>query len=263
MRLATLINSPDDGDLVRDTLDSVLHHWTKHVLVTVDGACPHDPRLPVPHLKGFYCKSNRAPFRNVALGLECLLGLYEADWYCYMDYDCLVASDRVMGMLRSASGADLHMLGNDGKLEHRYVPFVEEFVGHQPQQAYYLLGCCLFFSKKYMTRLKECDFFQRFLIRTNGLDAGSLPGYRGHDISEHLYPTLARAWGMRIGVLASWQGGVWHGSSAYYPMRFRPVLDAGEIGEDVCVMHPVKEVNSPIREKYREKRCMSRLQPGS
>lgn len=264
MNLAVVLNAHENSPVFRDTLESVRHHWTDRVLVVADaknsGQFGED--IPVMKLEGFYHGKGSAPYRNVCLGLMKAWEEWKgwADWVCYMEYDCLVGSDRVKDRLSSAAGEGVWLLGNDHRREDRRIPFLERFE-KGGLELHYLLGCCLFFSKDFMSALAARDFFDRFLQFTNfNLDEPSYLSHKGkreavYDVSEFLYPTLAVRYGGLVGELARWDGERWHGDGAGYPMRFRPDLFEGPY-EDACVMHPVKSMG-PIRESHGMRRSLT------
>lgn len=260
MKIATVLNIHSNPELVLDTIDSIFHYMTKDLLVIVDGASKEfkNITLPAVTLEGFYHGCNKAPYRNVALGLKMLDESFpDADWYCYIEYDCLVTSDRFKKNLRLADGMDVWMMGNDGHVDDKGMPFVSPLVGGKFESIYYLLGCCQFFSKKYMSKLREIHFFDRLLTLTNGFSNGFMPGYSGYDLSEHMYPTIARHFGGNIGVFATWERAKekWHGSYEIFPMRFQPELDpVKENFPEASIMHPLKSINHPIRVEHRLRR---------
>jgi hypothetical protein len=104
---------------------------------------------------------------------------------------------------------------------------------------YYLLGCCQFFHRDFVEKLVEIDFFDKFLAATNQFSHGYLPGYNGYDISEHLYPTLARKFGGNIGVFSTYeQPDRWHGSYKVFPMRWQPQLTEEDDYSEASLLHP-------------------------
>jgi hypothetical protein len=181
-----------------------------------------------------------------------------------VEYDVLFASDRFRKNLEIADKKDVWMLGNDGHVDDKQLPLIESLVGSKFRSTYYLLGCCQFFSWKFLAKLQEIDFFERFLFLTNQFSPGVFPAYGGYDISEHLYPTLCRHFGGAVGVFATWDRGKWHGAYRHFPMRWRPELDPEtENFAEASILHPLKNYNHPIRAYHRERRnvCLSPLDP--
>jgi len=265
MEIAAVLNVHSNPDLIIDTLSSIFTHMTRNVLVVVDGVSWDDfkdVKLPAAKMCGFKHGVSKSPYRNVALGLYMMTERWpDADWYCYTEYDVLFTSSRFRHSLILADQMDVWMLGSDGHVDDKEMKLVESLVGGKLAKCYYLLGCCQFFHKKFIHKLKEINFFERFLSLTNEFPAGYFPNYEGYDISEHLYPTLARHFGGNIGVFATWdaEGDRWHGAHEYYPIRWRPELDPDtENFPKASIMHPIKEFLHPIREFHRKVRNGSR-----
>jgi hypothetical protein len=265
MKIATIINVHDDPKLVLDTLDSVLHYMTDDVLILVDGASTvfDNVDLPVHKMIGFKHGVKKAPYRNVALGLKTIREMYpHHDWYCYLEYDCLVTSIRFKYNLKMADDRGIWMLGSDGRVDDKQIPLVEAMLGKQFNSSYYLLGACQFFSKWYMEKLEQFNFFNRFLSATNDCAAGIMPGYCGYDVSEHLYPSLCREFGGNIGVLSSWDAinEKWHGGYKVFPIRWQPDLNIDtDIYEETSICHPIKDYSHPIRKHQRSLRYVSKI----
>lgn len=260
MEIAVVINVHSKPNVVMDTIESIRHYMTDDILLVIDGASTDFKKLelPVKKLEGFRHNCPRAPYRNVALGLQTVSEVYpNADWYCYLEYDCLVTSKRFLPNLQLADEKNIWMMGSDGRLDDKTMPLVSALIGSEFKSIYYLLGACQFFSKKFMTKLNEIDYFNRFLSVTNGFSDGFFPAYTGYDISEHMYPSLARHFGGNVGVFATYdmQAGRWHGSHKVFPIRWKPELDpVTENFPEASIMHPLKSYDHPIRVYHRERR---------
>ena len=260
MNLALMLNVHENSPVMNDTLDSIFQYATKDVMILVDGIAWNQFKgfkTSASLLCGFKHGCARAPYRNMALGLKMLAENWpNADWYCYTEYDALFTSDEFKKNLELASEMDVWMLGNDGHIDDKRIPLVESMLGHRFQNPYYLLGCCQFYSKKFMDKLTEINFFDRFLSITNQFTDGYMPGYDGYDVSEHMYPSLCREFGGNIGVFASYdQIGQWHGNYTTYPMRWRPTINPEtENFSESSIIHPLKEFDHPIRVQHREMR---------
>ena len=257
MKIATILNAHSDSKTIIDTCDSILEHVGPNILLLINGSTWEELKdidLPVCKVRGFNHNVPKSPYRNVALGLKMVQEQYpDADWYCYTEYDALFTSPRFRENLKMAEDRKVWMLGNCGRVDHVEMPLVEALVGEKFKSIYYLLGCCQFFHKDFMSKLVEIDFFDRFLFLTNSFSNGFFPAYDGYDISEHLYPTLCRHFGGNVGVFATWENEKeWHGAYQYFPMRWRPELD--EIYEDASILHPLKEFSHPTRIYHRNKR---------
>ncbi len=253
------MNVHADPDLVVDTLESINMYITKNNLVVVDGASIdifNKVKLPSTKIEGFPHKSRKSPYRNMALGLMTLYELYpDEDWYLYTEPDCLITSERFKRSLAVANEHDVWMMGCGGHVDYVQMPLVESLLGVEFRSAYYLLGACLFFSQKYMKKLHEINFFEKFLNLTTGFTQGYMPGYEGYDISEHMYPTMARHFGGNVGVFSSYNDGVWHGNYEMFPIRWKPSLDfIKENFDKMSIGHPIKEMDHAIRVHHREKR---------
>lgn len=257
MKIATVLNVHNDPKLVLDTIDSVMTHMTQDVLVVIDGASTSfmDVELPTHRVAGFRHGCAKSPYRNVALGWHQVAGLWpDADWYCYLEYDCLVASAGILDTLRLADEQKIWMLGCDGHVDDKRIPLVESMFDGPFTHTYYFLGACQFISKRFMERLQECNFFERFLSLTNMYIDGFMPAYDGYDVSEHLYPTIARHFGGAVGVLSTWDRYKrrWHGNAAMYPIRWRPDIET--VFPEATIYHPLKALGHPVREHYRKLR---------
>jgi hypothetical protein len=258
MNLALLLNVHENNPVVIDTLDSIFAHATKDVLVLVDGVAWNQFNnfdVPVSLMCGFKHGCPRSPYRNVALGLKMLFENWPlADWYCYTEYDTLFTSDLFKKNLKAAAEMGIWMLGNDGHIDYKKIPLVEAMLGVS-LNSYYLLGCCQFFSREFMQKMADMNFFDRFLNLTNQFTEGYMPGYTGYDVSEHLYPSLCRHLGGNVGVFSSYdEMGRWHGHYRQFPVRWRPEISEAENFPETSILHPSKDINSSIRKHHRELR---------
>lgn len=260
MNLALLLNTHENSPVLEDTLDSIFTYATENVLILVDG-------LAWDQFKSFNGRANlmcgfrhgipKSPYRNVALGLKMLSEKYpDADWYCYCEYDVLFTSDRFKKNLKIADEMGVWMLGSDGHVDDKDMPLIESVLGGKLKSSYYLLGCCQFFSKEFMQKLLEIDIFDKLLNITNQFTEGQFPGYKGYDLSEHLYPSLCRHFGGNIGVFSSYdEMGRWHGHYRCFPIRWRPEIDfETENYEEASILHPVKKISHPLRIYHKQLR---------
>ena len=260
MEIAVALNVHGKPDVVRDTIDSIKTHVTDKILVVIDGAAWEklkDEQFDACKIEGFYHNVIKAPYRNVALALQTLADTYsDVNWYCYTEYDTLFASDRFKFNLKIAEEKGVWMLGNDGHVANERLPLIQAMFKETFKSPYYLLGSCLFFHKNFIIKLKEINFFERFLNLTNSFKDGFFPYYRGYDLSEHLYPTICRHLGGNIGVFAHYDyDGKWHGAYEYFPVRWRPEIDPDkENFPQASIIHPLKDYSHPIRVLHRERR---------
>jgi len=258
LELAVILGTHENSLVFKDTLESIKYYWTKDILVLVDGknyAQFKDEDFLC--LEGFYHGKSSSPYRNVCMGLKNAWWKWgeSKDWYCYIEYDCLVASDAILNELKSLS-KEVWMVGNDYRIKDSSISFLNRFQKSEVS-LHYLLGCCNFFSKDFMKKLSQERFFDHFLEDTNFFPADNLMIDKSrelvYDINEYLYPSLAVFYGGKIEELACWLGNGWRGDGEKYPMRFHPSLDEAKF-EKACIMHPLKDYNSEIRQCYRKQR---------
>lgn len=286
MRIATILSAHENSEVYRDTLESVRKYLSEDVVVLVDGfGLKQFKDEKIDKIEGFRHGKPSAPVRNVALGLS---GAWErwgesVSWYCYIEYDCLVGSSEAKRHLAMADERGYWLLGNDLREINGTMPELDRICGAEGIKPYSLLGCCLFFSSKFMLELNRNDFFGKFLKYTNffpddlklySSDPASehlgsppreppkktrsrrpLPVY---DASEFIYPSLAVHYGGSVEQLAQWNqfSGAWSGNYHHYPMRFRPDLSSRDPFQEACVMHPVKQADSPIRAYHKSLRSL-------
>ena len=263
MEIVAVLGTHENSPTFKDTLESIRHYLTDNVLVVVDGFKWDefkDEQLPVPMVQGFLHGKDSAPFRNVALGLKYAQEVWNnADWYVYIEYDCLVGSSDIKDHLKMADEHDIWMLGNDLRITDDSLPFLDSFMGTK-MKLHYFLGCCVFLSGKFVKVLAESNFFDKFLTFTNfRTECINLVNQNGklfpaYDLSEYMYPTLAVFYGGKVQELACWSGTEWRGNFQHYPMRFRPDLTSEDPFVDASVMHPIKDFENPIRQHHRIQR---------
>lgn len=256
-----MVNVHSNPDTIIDTVESILAFGSPNILLLINGASWDElspMQVSVPKVKALPHRVPRSPYRNVALGLKLLTEHWpKADWYCYTEYDTLFASDRFQRNLSLAEENGLWMLGTNGRVDEAQMPLVESLIGEKFRSVYYLLGCCLFFHRNFIAKLGEMEFFDRFLFLTNGFSEGYFPAYSGYDVSEHMYPTLCRHLGGKVGVFSTWDENrlEWHGAYRFFPMRWKPELDPDtENFPEASILHPLKTFDHPIRKYHRERR---------
>ena len=261
MKIATLLNVHAEPELVLDTVDSIRAHMTNDILVLVDGAFKdrfRNVKMPCQKMAGFYHNCEKAPYRNLTLGLMTLADSFDADWYCYIEYDCLVTSPGIKLDLASADPL-VYCMGNDHRIGNNKFLLLEGMMKMEFPETHCLLGCCTFFRREFIRKLQEMDFFHKFLYMTNDFTGGFFPGFNhqeGYDFGEHLYPTLAANLGGQVRQLACYYGdNNWSGNYHRYPMRFRPEYDTRmEKFPEASIIHPVKSFDHPFRNLHRKKR---------
>lgn len=265
MKLAAMMRADRSPEVVVDTLSSVRRWMTKDVMILLDpsGEIANQPiDFPAYVLEGFR-HDDDAPsnYRSIALGLMKIQEIFpDADWYCVLDYDTLVASDYFKLDLKKAEKKNAWMAGNFLRRSKMKLPYLDKIIKQKIDEYVYLLGCCVFYKKEFLQLLSEKNFFHRFLVMTNDFSNGFFPDYRigcGYDLSEHLYPTLASLYGGEVYELARWYElqYEWHGDYEHYPMRWRPELSPyTEHFLEASLLHPLKNYDHPIREYHRMKR---------
>jgi hypothetical protein len=265
--IATIVATHSNPETTIDTIESVRYHMTDKVILLVDEVGWHEYKelkVPASKLKGFRHGFFRAPYRNVMLSLKNAAKTYPSvDWYCYLEYDCLIGSSDFKQDLAKAEAENVWMLGNDlRRHEEKKVkfPLIELMFKTKFDEILYFLGAMLFFHKKFIDKCVAENFFERFLYLTNDFKDGFFPDYEGKaawDLSEHLLPTLAKHWGGNVKQFASYdkERGLWSGDYKRYLVRWTPPLYlTDEEIESGWIYHPVKDYNDPIREYHREKR---------
>ena len=263
MRVAVVLSAHENSPVYRDALESVMKYLSEDVAVLVDGfGWRQFDNEKAERIEGFRHGKSSAPVRNMALGM---MGAWErwgasADWYCYMEYDCLVGSGEVKDHLRMADERGYWLLGNDLRRVDRSMPMLDRLAGGRVN-LHYLLGCCLFFAREFMLKLEEKDIFRRLLEQTNFFpcemptEDGTGKSFPVHDPSEFIYPSLAVHYGGVVEQFACFnEDGSWTGNFHHYPMRYRPDLTGSDPFRQACIMHPLKDFDNPVREHHRKLR---------
>jgi hypothetical protein len=257
VKIAALINAHHPDDLLKDTLYSILTWVTKDVLVVTDGAFRSEwpSEFYVPLVEGFYHNFRWGPYRNEMLGLiSCSRMHNDADWYLYCEPDVLFASQGFKSDLQQAQKDGIWCLGFDHRDTKCELPFLEKIFGEKLGNTQYLIGCCVFYNGEFLRRLRDIGFLDNFLSMTNEFKHGFFPDCPEQDIidvSEHLYPTIAKHWGGGVRGLTYWNQTLqtWTGPKILeYRVRWRPEIVIDEFSKEVCIFHPIKDINSSIRQ---------------
>ncbi len=266
MEITAILNTHGQRETTLDTAISIKHYMTDQILLVVDeaGWSYFDDIKSISVLKGFYHNFDRNPYRNIILGLKMAASMWpKTDWFCYLEYDCLVGSSVFKKDLDIAEKQNVWLAGNDYRTEEENkvsLIFVEKMFNMKFSQIDYLLGACLFYHADFIKKCLEEDFFEKLLSYTNDFKDGFVPGYEGPaawDFVEHLMPTLATHWGGKVKQFAKWDQKArhWKGNFQRYPMRWQPDLfDVEHEYLNAAMMHPVKKYDHPIREFHRDKR---------
>lgn len=263
MNVATILHTHTNSKVFKDTLESVKYYLTNNILVAIDGfACKEFENENYFKLCGFNHGSPSSPYRNVCLSLMQAWNVWRenVDWYCYMEYDCLVGSNEILTHLKIAKDAGIWVLGNDYRTDERNIEIID-LITKNKTKLHYLLGCCVFYNSQFIKKLSEDNFFEKFLHLTNEYPKDfKFSLFRGrqdlvYDISEFLYPTLAVNYGGKVQELASWNAEKgWIGNYDYYPMRFKPDLTECDPFKNACILHPLKNYENSVREFHRKNR---------
>jgi len=261
VKIATLLNAHGNTPLVLDTLSAIKMYVGDDILTLVDG-CSWDwaekISLPCHKVKGFNHGYPKGPYRNLTLGLKLIYDLFEADWYCYCEPDVLFISSKFKEDLK-----DAWCIGADYRNGQYKFPYLEKMFNIELKDSHYLLGCCVFYHRDFLTKLKEIEFFDIFLASTQQFSKGYFPDYEeqgGYDFGEHLFPTLATHFGGNIKELSKWHPIFchWQGNFKQYPLRWQPELDWEDNFAEASIMHPVKTMGDLrwFHKTKREKLCM-------
>jgi hypothetical protein len=260
MKIAAIVSVHDKQDVSLDTLNSVSYHMTDKVLLLVDGEYWNMWRsidLPAHKLCGFNHGSLKSPYRNILLGLMSAYKYWgnEVDWFTYIEYDCLIGSAGFKKELIETDG--IWCLGSSfRKNQTMNLSFVEKMINGKFEEIVYLVSACMFYHKSFLQKMLESGFFDKFLFYTNEFKKGYLPFYDGFDLTGHLLPTMVKYFGGGIKELSfySEEMNVWGGNYRRYPIRYRPEINNIEPFLNSSIIHPIKEINHPLRIYYREKR---------
>lgn len=257
MQIATALNVHNDKDLVKDTLDSILTYMTKDIVMIVDAAgWEHFENFKYNNIiveKGYWHQYYRCPYKNVSLCLKRLYELFpQADWYCYIEYDCLVTSDLFKGDLLSAQKNNIWLLANDIRYcQHHLPPMFNEILNSETNPVVVMLGCCVFYHKNFIKKLNQ-SFLSKFLQVTEHFAPGWFPDFHGYALEEEIFPTLALHYGGQVQELAGWDGFSWRGKYQKFPMRHpNPILPT-DITPAASIIHPLKKLDNPIRKHYQK-----------
>jgi hypothetical protein len=258
MQITAVLNVHGDIPLVKDTIESVKAWMTNQILLVVDDHAWHEfesEKWPCSILRGFYHNYHRAPYRNVVYGLHAAAEHWpESEWYCYLEYDALVASPAFQPDIIQAGKDGYWLLGCDLRQREERFPMVEHIIGQDFKQIFSVLGAVLFYHRDFLQKGIDTGFWEKFLYYTNDFRDGFFPEFKGWDLAEHMMPTLANHWGGKVGQLSCWtQWNEWTGNSDKYPIRWKPEIMAEE-ARFASIIHPLKTFDHPIRVKHRQRR---------
>jgi hypothetical protein len=237
MKIAAIIQAHNDDDVVLDTIDSVKRWMTTDILTVMDGVSwdgvDKDKFSSSYLVQGLNHGLPNNPYRNVFFGLKQVYDKWpDKDWYCYLEYDCLVTSNSFESDLKKAEKSNYWLLGTDLRMKKCKFPFIEKIIDKKFNETFYVLGCFYFLHRNYIAALNDLNFFDKFLSLTNHFSNGFFPMFSGRadcftghrdgsqnmvntfgpifDLSEELIPTLAYYLGGKIGSLSFWGDGCTH-----------------------------------------------------
>lgn len=258
MKMAVVVNAHSNPEVIRDTLDSVRAHLSvssgDKLLLMLDGGT-HDGLVAQNDfdcevLRGFKHMCGNSPYRNVCLGLRSLYdGCPDADWYLYMEQDCLITSGVFKDDLQKA-GTDVGCFGfwvhqtTRGFSHKEGVPILEGLWGGR-MNYWWMLGCYFFIRRDILDALKnrKNDFLGRLLVATDGFGR-TLPGIDPcHCVEETLIPSVVASLGKRVCSLAALDK-----TAKRYKVVNRPDFLLMDLDlSAISLVHPTKEMG-PLRE---------------
>jgi hypothetical protein len=164
-------------------------------------------------------------YRNYIIGLQELYNVYpDADWFCWMEYDVLIASSWFKMDLEH----DYWMIGCDLRNYPCEFPLLSDILGMPIKESRYLLGCLHFLHRDFVTTLVKMGFFNKMLEATNTFEHGHFPGYERYAFEEEMLPAIAFSLGGSLMELSCWLDGSWR-RTQMYPVRFEPDIMAIEL----------------------------------
>ena len=115
--------------------------------------------------QGFLHAFNRSPYRNSVLGLKKAYQHWpDSDWFLYTEYDCLFTFNAFQAELAWADSRGAWCVGTDLRRFDFRIPYFEALLGRGPiRHSYYLLGCCMFLSRRFLAELHEMAFLDRLV----------------------------------------------------------------------------------------------------
>jgi len=241
---ACLINTHANLPLTEDTADSVKYWMTPNILILVDGLGwdQFENKTNYQILKGFNHGYPCSPYRNILHGLTEIYKMYpKVRWYCYLESDCLIANDRFKKDLINSKFI--------GGLEYRYdyslnLPLLDEIVKDSVNKHHHLLGCVLFMSHTFVETLMSEDIPNKIINATADLPVGTFPDFHGLAFEETLFPSLSAYYAEdSVFSLGEW---------SKYNVRWCPEITEKEVTASATIIHPIKNINSKIRQHYRK-----------
>ena len=262
MKIATVLHCHGNTELVLDTLDSIKTYVGEDVLVLVDGSKWKEwgQYLPVENKHcGFIHDHYPGPYKDVVFGqLKATEMWPDADWYLHTEYDALFVSDFLDDLVKFYD-QNKWCLGSNWRTFDFKLPLLNDVFGWDIQETVFLMGCVQFYHAEFTQALRHIDFYRRFLSATNTLTKGAFPGFKGFDVGEHLFPTVAATLGgeERVGELSTWPDYdecVFRGEYRKYVIRYHPEIGEDDNFPEAAIFHPMKDPNNSVREYHKVKR---------
>jgi len=260
MKIAVFMVAYNEVQLVLDHIDAIKMWITEDITLVVDAAGWDNfkdftyPGVNV--VQGYYHGHSKSPYKNVTLALKTSRESFpDADWYWYIEPDVLVTSNTYKKELQELSHNWL--LGVDyRRLSGCKLTNLTDMIGVEPQNNFHnMLGCSMTFNKCYLEKLEELDFFTKFLEYCEDLGGPRFPNFTAYAFEETLFPSMAIWLGGGVHGLATSQNwGKPSGLHAKYHLRFCGQILPEYLSPSVCMVHPLKEYDHPIRVFYRQQR---------
>lgn len=261
MKIATLINCHGDSDLLNDTVESIIEYVSNDYLVLVDGFNWENwgRNLKIKNkIKGlnhgniqktfsktiessnlYQSQINiiKAPYKNLIFGISQIYDKFpNQDWYCYAEPDVLFCSDKFKEDLKG------WCCGFDLRYYNYHLPLFKSLTKFDFKHYCYFIGCCVFYHKNFVKKLKEINMFETIINWTSCFDNGFFPDYseqNGYDFGEILMPSMANYLGGEIIELKN---------DEKYIVRFKPEIENCDLSK-ISIVHPSKDAFGKLRKK--------------
>jgi hypothetical protein len=282
MNIAAIVPVHADPHVANDTLDSIRRHMTDKVLVLADGWAYHDiqDKIEGQVLSGLCQGGAQGSHANRMFGLRNLYTAFpHCDWYCWIEYDALVANDTFKNDLEYVLPDEwvVGFCGGSNVFDIPVLPGIFRSPGLK--ELTYFLGAVVFHRREFLEQLYSDQMFEWIVNSTAMFSSchtqgtlSQLPGIKldneMYDLGEFVAGTLAKRYDKNVRSLSHWDQQGWrkqvHGSDSRlywsgnfekYPIRWNPLLMEHEnIFGVSSILHPLKAYDDPIRAAYREHR---------
>ena len=245
MKIAAVVHGFKAPEVLFDTVDSIEFWMTDKIQVLIDGAnWEAFENYPTSYqvIKGLVHGYHKSPYRNQLFGLQTLYERYpDEDFYCWIEYDCLVMSDWFKQDLQRGWCYGTNHRKGEWKWD---TPLLTNILDEPIKEKHYFIGNIMFFANAFLFKLKAINFFNQLIDVTTEVEKGEFPGYDGYSFEEELLPSIANLWYPGSVVpLAPWER---------YACRWKPSLKVEELPATSTIAHPIKDYNDPIRKYYRK-----------